>query len=185
MMIAMSLFTTTVFLLNSFTTRDNTDSSHSSKKMRSSNEQRSNFDIEQVVALNVPVISNVESPPDTSFKRPQDPRKTLQHQGRNHGVMITPSRNARQDAVRNATMFVWNNYKSLAFGADELTPISGQAKNNWGGLAATLIDSLDTLWVMDLKDDFHLAQNWVAANLTFDHLGSINVFGTSSSLQLS
>jgi mannosyl-oligosaccharide alpha-1,2-mannosidase len=38
---------------------------------------------------------------------------------------------------------------------DELTPVSGGGKTTFGGWAATLVDSLDTLWIMDLTDDFH------------------------------
>ncbi|CAN0270361.1 unnamed protein product, partial [Phaeothamnion confervicola] len=35
---------------------------------------------------------------------------------------------------------------------DEVLPISGKQKNNWGGMGVTLVDSLDTLWLMGLKD---------------------------------
>ena len=45
---------------------------------------------------------------------------------------------------------------------DELTPISGVGKDTFGGWAATLIDNLDTLWILDLKDDFNLAVEAVA-----------------------
>lgn len=35
------------------------------------------------------------------------------------------------------------------------------------GVAVTLIDSLDSLWIMGLRDEFEDARSWIAANLTF------------------
>ena len=39
--------------------------------------------------------------------------------------------------------------------------MSKQCKNNWGNVGMTLIDSLDTLWIMDLKEEFNEAVNYV------------------------
>ena len=33
---------------------------------------------------------------------------------------------------------------------------------------ATLLDGLDTLWIMDMKQEFARARDWVAHNLTMD-----------------
>ncbi len=63
-------------------------------------------------------------------------------------------------------MHAWNGYKRV-WGQDELAPVDGSA-HNWMGLGLTIVDSLDTLWIMDLKDEFHEARNWVADNLRFD-----------------
>ena len=40
---------------------------------------------------------------------------------------------------------------------DELRPIAGGFKSPFCGWAATLVDSLDTLWIMGLYDEFALA----------------------------
>lgn len=45
---------------------------------------------------------------------------------------------------------------------DELGPLSATGKNTFGGWAATLVDSLDTLWIMDLKQEFWEAVQAVA-----------------------
>lgn len=37
---------------------------------------------------------------------------------------------------------------------DEVAPLSGSYRNPYGGCAATIVDFLDTLWIMNLKDDF-------------------------------
>lgn len=52
-------------------------------------------------------------------------------------------------------------YKLRAFGYDELLPVSGGHANNWGGVGMTLVDSLDTLFIMDMKEDFEIACQWV------------------------
>jgi len=48
-------------------------------------------------------------------------------------------------------MFAWNNYKKYAWGMDELRPVSGRG-TNWFGVGLTIVDSLDTLYIMGLKD---------------------------------
>ena len=51
-------------------------------------------------------------------------------------------------------------------GHDHLRPISKGAQN-WFGLGLTLIDSLDTMYVMNLRDDFQEAKEWVSEHLNF------------------
>ncbi|KAK3321264.1 glycoside hydrolase family 47 protein [Cercophora scortea] len=63
---------------------------------------------------------------------------------------------------------------------DELAPVSGQGKNTFGGWAATLVDSLDTLWIMDLKEDFYVAAA-AAAQLDWANTTetAVNLFETT------
>ncbi|KAJ5163305.1 uncharacterized protein N7500_005135 [Penicillium coprophilum] len=46
---------------------------------------------------------------------------------------------------------------SLAWGADELAPLSGSPEDMLGGWGATLLDNLDTLWIMGMQDEFKKA----------------------------
>ncbi|KAI0024333.1 glycoside hydrolase [Xylariomycetidae sp. FL0641] len=71
----------------------------------------------------------------------------------------------RRQGVKHAFVKSWRSYKTRAWMYDELTPVSGMPKNTFGGWAATLVDALDTLWIMDLRDEFHDA---VAAIATID-----------------
>ncbi|KAL2160710.1 hypothetical protein VTH06DRAFT_907 [Thermothelomyces fergusii] len=94
---------------------------------------------------------------------------------------------ARQQAVRAAFVKSWRSYKEHAWLRDELAPVSGGGKTTFCGWAATLVDALDTLWIMGLTDDFHEAAaaaarlDWAdtpenAANLfetTIRHLGGL------------
>jgi mannosyl-oligosaccharide alpha-1,2-mannosidase len=63
----------------------------------------------------------------------------------------------RQSAVKDAFRHAWDGYKKHAWLSDEVKPISGGPKDNYNGWAATLVDGLDTLWIMGLKDEFEEA----------------------------
>lgn len=59
--------------------------------------------------------------------------------------------NERQKAVVEAVQFAWHGYKTYAWGFDHLLPHTG-GSGNWFGLGLTLVDSLDTLYIMGMKD---------------------------------
>lgn len=63
----------------------------------------------------------------------------------------------RRKAVKDVFIRSWDAYKREAWLWDELVPIAGGGKNTFGGWAATLVDCLDTLWMMELYDEFYLA----------------------------
>lgn len=66
-------------------------------------------------------------------------------------------RQERLAAVKEAFVYSWEGYKQHAWGQDEVAPMSGEHKNGFGGWGATLVDSLDTLWIMGLEKEFELA----------------------------
>jgi mannosyl-oligosaccharide alpha-1,2-mannosidase len=78
-------------------------------------------------------------------------------------------RQGRLEQVRNAFLHSWKGYKREAWGQDELQPLTGGFKSPFCGWAATLVDSLDTLIIMELWDEFHLA---------IDELQKIDFTGT-------
>ncbi|KAH7161207.1 glycoside hydrolase [Dactylonectria macrodidyma] len=64
--------------------------------------------------------------------------------------------------------------------SDELMPVSGGTRNHFGGWAATLVDSLDTLWIMGLEADFAQAVNAIESiDFTKTDMKEINVFETN------
>lgn len=52
-------------------------------------------------------------------------------------------------------------YWRVARGSDELMPLSQRGSNLIGNSGATIIDSLDTLYIMGLHDEYILARSWV------------------------
>ncbi len=86
----------------------------------------------------------------------------------------------RLAAVKDSFVHSWEGYKTSAWLHDEVTPISGGFKEPFGGWAATLVDALDTLWIMGLKEDFKLAVK-ACEEIDFTTTASqlINVFETT------
>lgn len=69
----------------------------------------------------------------------------------------------RQQQVRNAFLHAWTGYKKLAWLHDEVMPITGGSKDPFAGWAATLVDGLDTLYIMHLQDEFKDALKAISA----------------------
>jgi hypothetical protein len=80
-------------------------------------------------------------------------------------------------AVRGAIKHAWDGYAARCFGQDELNAVTG-ACENWLNQGNTLIDSLDTLWIAGLKDEFKRARDWVAAQAStvFSRAVSVSFF---------
>ena len=65
--------------------------------------------------------------------------------------------------------FAWTGYKKFAWGANELRPISKVAHSGSvfgaGNIGASIIDALDTLYIMGMQEEYNEAKEWVASNL--------------------
>ncbi|XP_052394051.1 endoplasmic reticulum mannosyl-oligosaccharide 1,2-alpha-mannosidase isoform X10 [Carassius gibelio] len=79
------------------------------------------------------------------------------------------------EAVREAFRHAWKGYKAFAWGHDELKPVS-KTHGEWFGLGLTLIDALDTMWILGLKDEFAEARKWVETELSFSKNVDVNLF---------
>ena len=65
-----------------------------------------------------------------------------------------------------------------AMGSDEYHPISKKGTNltKAGGIGYTVVDSLDTMLLMGLDDDYQRARKWVEEKLDFDRDAEFNMF---------
>lgn len=89
-------------------------------------------------------------------------------------------RQERLRAVKEAFLHSWEGYKSHAWLNDEVAPLSGQRKNELGGWGATLVDSLDTLWIMGLEKEFAIAVSALKKiDFTTTPLYKVNIFETT------
>ena len=89
---------------------------------------------------------------------------------------------ALAEDVRLEMRWAWRNYREHAWGKDQIKPISGgfesfPLKDHHLGL--TIVEALDTLWVMGLDDEFRDSVEWIKRNLDFDIDGEVSVFETS------
>ena len=89
-------------------------------------------------------------------------------------------REERLQTVKKSFIHAWEGYRHHAWLKDEVAPLSGEHRNSFGGWAATLVDSLDTLWIMGLRDEFDEAVNAVAG-IDFESSTSttVSVFETT------
>lgn len=84
----------------------------------------------------------------------------------------------RLEAVRQAFRHAWRGYRDHAWGHDELKPIS-KSYAEWFGLGLTIMDALDTMWILGLMDEFAEAREWVEKELSFDKNVDVNLFETT------
>lgn len=116
---------------------------------------------------------------------PDATRKSLpriQHQFKPEPQSKRSAREQRQKEVRLVVERSWRSYKKHGFPRDELKSISGTAHDTYGNWALTLVESLDTLWIAGLKDEFKEAVELVPSidfNVTISQEG-INVYEVTS-----
>ncbi len=122
-------------------------------------------------------------PPSTLQPLPTGNPKRLpkvQHAFKEESVFVANERRQRRQAVKEVFVRCWRSYKRRAWMKDELSPISGGSRNAFGGWAATLVDALDTLYIMDMKDDFNVAADAVKdIDFSTSTESELNVFETT------
>nr|XP_006626500.2 PREDICTED: mannosyl-oligosaccharide 1,2-alpha-mannosidase IA isoform X1 [Lepisosteus oculatus] len=108
--------------------------------------------------------------PDIDYLRP--PGAT----GREPAEPETRERRAR---IKEMMKFAWDSYRRYAWGSNELKPSSkqGHSSNLFGSIqGATIVDALDTLYMMEMYEEFEVATEWVEKNLDFNVNAEVSVF---------
>jgi len=81
--------------------------------------------------------------------------------------------------VRAEFLHAWNGYKKYAWGHDQLLPVSAGYQEffvDGHSVGLSIIEALDTLYVMGLDDELALGVDWVKKNLDLDIDGNFHVF---------
>ncbi|MEJ2816117.1 glycoside hydrolase family 47 protein [Caulobacter sp. CCG-8] len=84
--------------------------------------------------------------------------------------------------VRSEFQWAWRGYVAKAWGKDEINPVSGTSSSFFvegHDLGLSLVEALDTLWIMGLDAEFQAGVDWVKQNLDFDVDGNAQVFETN------
>ncbi|XP_013200291.2 mannosyl-oligosaccharide alpha-1,2-mannosidase IA isoform X1 [Amyelois transitella] len=100
------------------------------------------------------------------------------------GPNADPDVKHKLETIKEMMQHAWNNYKLYAWGKNELKPISKRAhlSSVFGGgdLGATIVDGLDTLYLMGLMDEFREGRDWIAENFNIFEIDSeLSVFETT------
>lgn len=108
---------------------------------------------------------NLQFPPDWLAKFPRED-------------LVRSAREAEKWRLlaRNAFKHSWDGYRKTAWGQDEMKPTSGGKGREWGKCGLTLLDSLSTMWLMGLTEEFDEAERWVEEKLDFSHSGMVSFF---------
>ncbi|MBO9714830.1 MAG: glycoside hydrolase family 47 protein [Sphingomonas sp.] len=79
--------------------------------------------------------------------------------------------------------WAWDQYRERAWGKDEIKPVSGGHSSfpikAGPHLGLSLVEALDTLWLMGLDSRFQAGVDWIGAELDFDVDGEVSVFETT------
>jgi mannosyl-oligosaccharide alpha-1,2-mannosidase len=92
-----------------------------------------------------------------------------------------PDWRALAEDVRAEMRWAWSEYRRLAWGKDQIKPISGGSESfplKDHHLGLSLIEAMDTLWLMGLDTEFAEAEGWVRDHLDFAVDGDVSVFET-------
>ena len=84
--------------------------------------------------------------------------------------------------VRAEFKWAWDHYRARAWGKDEINPVSGTAQSFFikgHDLGLSLVEALDTLWLMELDAEFEEGVDWVKSSLNFDIDDYSQVFETN------
>ena len=81
----------------------------------------------------------------------------IQHEFAAESAEQKAAREIKRDLIKKTFLFSWAGYKKKAWMQDELSPVSGKFRNPFCAWGATLVDTLDTLYMMGLNDEFEEA----------------------------
>ncbi|KPM41816.1 Mannosyl-oligosaccharide 1,2-alpha-mannosidase [Neonectria ditissima] len=88
--------------------------------------------------------------------------------------------NFRRDEVKHAFVTSWDAYKRHAWGKDRYHPVSGTGSQmSPKGLGWTIVDSLDTMMVMNLSEPLIDSRIWLQRSLSYDQDQDVNTFETT------
>ncbi|KAF0687615.1 Aste57867_20598 [Aphanomyces stellatus] len=87
---------------------------------------------------------------------------------------------AMRESVVAAMQWAWKGYRTFAFGFDSLNVqrMAQQSLEGQHDMAISLVDSLDTLFLMDLMNEFNEAAAWAEVNMPARHQlpGRVSLF---------
>ncbi|KAA8498758.1 Mannosyl-oligosaccharide 1,2-alpha-mannosidase MNS2 [Porphyridium purpureum] len=83
-----------------------------------------------------------------------------------------------QRQIRAMVRFAWTAYVEKAWGKDLLNPVAktGSDHQTFGGQAATIVDAIDTLYLVGMFDEFEKARDFILDELVLDKDASVQFF---------
>ncbi|XP_052856077.1 mannosyl-oligosaccharide alpha-1,2-mannosidase IA isoform X2 [Drosophila gunungcola] len=90
----------------------------------------------------------------------------------------------RRQKIKEMMEHAWHNYKLYAWGKNELRPLSQRPHSGsiFGSydLGATIVDGLDTLYIMGLEKEYREGRDWIERKFSLDNISAeLSVFETN------
>ncbi len=126
----------------------------------------------QVAEKTTPKFSNnedgrIDEPRKKETPAPSEPPK--------QDPLVGEENKSRREFVKSMTLHAWTGYKKYAWGKNELRPVSnvGHSAGIFGGqsspdLGATIVDAMDTLYLMGFNDEFSAGKEWIIDHLNLN-----------------
>jgi hypothetical protein len=95
------------------------------------------------------------------------------------GLVKPPPAPVAAQQIRAEFLHAWNGYRNVAWGHDQVNPVSGTYDEFFvtgHSIGLSIIEALDTLYVMGLDADLADGVAWIKANVDFDIDGDFHVF---------
>ncbi|KAG8877986.1 hypothetical protein FRB97_002872 [Tulasnella sp. 331] len=104
-----------------------------------------------------PINSNSDWDDDFADTLPQKPEPSM-----SQGSPVDMDREetlwtARAEAVKSEFLYAYHAYEKHAMPSDELRPLTSSPINNYGGWGVSVVDSIDTMILMDAKEEYERA----------------------------
>ncbi|KAK6633496.1 hypothetical protein RUM43_001078 [Polyplax serrata] len=101
-----------------------------------------------------------------------------------HDGPVDRKNQRRRAKVREMMRHAWDNYVRHAWGKNELRPITKRGHTasifGTGALGATIVDGLDTLYIMGMDKEYQQGRDWIETHFNISSMNSdLSVFETN------
>lgn len=131
-----------------------------------------------IIGIVILIVYGIWASQNVQVSKLNEVHPKLSYGGMKLGQPLAIDHTDRQKEVVRAFKHAWKAYKMYAWGKDELKPIS-KGNSEWFNLGLTLVDSLDTMWLMGLNDEFQEAREWVNKEMNVAQDKDVNLFETT------
>jgi len=139
-----------------------------------------------------PHIDSAQPLNNEVVKKPTSSEKSIVEMEKQHDdlpiIMGGEDRDAdarkKRDKVKAMMQHAWDGYEKYAWGKNEVRPVSlrGHSASIFGSssMGASIVDALDTLYIMGMTEEYRRGRQWVEENLDVNKMsGDISVFETN------
>ena len=112
---------------------------------------------------------------DTISNPPQQIAELLSSSLYDEQFPFLPADIPKLEAIKEEMKFAWKEYETHSWGSDFHRPTSITSNIHFNG-GITIIDSIDTLYLMNLTEEYNHAREWILTNFSLEDTGTYSFF---------